>query len=437
MNIQSETVRQYVLDLLESGVFSGGMRLPGSRKLSEQLGISRPVVQSALDTMVNEGVLRSVSRSGLYVDEEWKSRRIRGCIKFYTNGTYLPWLERFRKDMKSILPELHVSTVCDEGVFEIVTTAIAQTRHREFVDLMPLLKKCYPDLSSFCTEQFYPFMQEERLTALPLVFSPRVIACNRRLLAAAGCGEPALDWSMDDFMTLVQKLKKIYPPEMIFPWTSSYYLWMNFLLCCGGKLFCLDREDPVCFDTPESIAALEYFRQLKCSLNMERNQLLLQCDKFVFSVVDWQLYGLNKEAFADQFLFLPMPGTRPEYSGRSIQATELLVMRKGSLDKEFGIPIIRYLLSAPFQDHLAELDHGIPVRISSMQKVFAEPDQAGRVFCLVRERLCNEYHLSSPDLFRLVSSGIASVLAGSGNIRQEVCELADVVRKYLKYTSFK
>ena len=132
-----------------------------------------------------------------------------------------------------------------------------------------------------------------------------------------------------------------------------------------------------------------------------------------------------------------MPGTRPEFSGRSIQATELLVMRKGSWDKEQCIPIIRYLLSSAFQDHLAEVDHGIPVRKSSMHKVFSDPDQAGMVFNQVREKLCNEYHLSSPDLFHLVSSGIASVLAGDKNIRNEICELADVVRKYLKYTSFK
>ena len=69
MNIQSETVRRYVLEHLEDGRFSSGMRLPGFRKIADELNISRPVVQNALNTLVNEGVLRAVPRSGLYVDE--------------------------------------------------------------------------------------------------------------------------------------------------------------------------------------------------------------------------------------------------------------------------------------------------------------------------------------------------------------------------------
>ena len=68
MNTHSDTVRHYVLDKLENGTLDAGMRLPGSRKISDELNISRPVVQSALETLVTEGILRSVSRSGLYVD---------------------------------------------------------------------------------------------------------------------------------------------------------------------------------------------------------------------------------------------------------------------------------------------------------------------------------------------------------------------------------
>ena len=65
MNIQSETVRKYVLERLEDGSFSAGMRLPGSRKIAEELNISRPVVQNALDTLVSEGILKAAQRSGL------------------------------------------------------------------------------------------------------------------------------------------------------------------------------------------------------------------------------------------------------------------------------------------------------------------------------------------------------------------------------------
>ena len=127
MNSQSETVRQYVLERLENGEFRGGMRLPGSRKIAEATGVSRPVVQSALDTLVNEGLLRAVSRSGLYVDEAWTGRRICNCLRVYTTDAYLPWMPLLRKEIAENLPELHISHRCEEGSFEIVTTAVAQT----------------------------------------------------------------------------------------------------------------------------------------------------------------------------------------------------------------------------------------------------------------------------------------------------------------------
>ena len=65
MNIQSETVRKYVLDRLEDGSFTSGMRLPGSRKISGELNISRPVVQSSLDSMQDVCVCKL--RRGLQV----------------------------------------------------------------------------------------------------------------------------------------------------------------------------------------------------------------------------------------------------------------------------------------------------------------------------------------------------------------------------------
>ena len=128
MQTQSDTVRHYVLERLENGTFEPGMRLPGSRKISEELTISRPVVQNALDTLVNEGVLRSVSRSGLYVDSAWQSRRPRNTLRVYTGDEFLPWMAMFREEISKRIPELYISQRCEEGDFEIVTTATAQTR---------------------------------------------------------------------------------------------------------------------------------------------------------------------------------------------------------------------------------------------------------------------------------------------------------------------
>ena len=433
MNTHSDTVRHYVLDKLENGTLDAGMRLPGSRKISDELNISRPVVQSALETLVNEGILRSVSRSGLYVDNAWQCRRTRNTLRVYTGDEFLPWMAMFRRECAAFAPEIHISQRCEEGDFEIVTTAVAQTHHKEFADLAPLLSYCYPDLSPFYAEQLKPFMQQEKLTALPFLFSPRLIACNRKMLEKADIPEPSPDWTLNDFAEIVQKLSENSGIENIFLWNSSYYLWMNFVLSAGGRLFCTNLKDPVCFDSKEAIAALKIFHSLKGKKSVGSGKdYIFGCGKYVFSVIDSQIYGLQQKMFDRDFIFLPMPGISPEHTGSSIQATELLVMRRRCADSKLAIPLIRFLWSEKFQNHLAELHHGIPLRKSSLQAVSGKmPDS---VFKEVLNKLNSEYHLSSPDLFKLISSGISHILSGDDDIAEQVSELAYVVRKYLKYT---
>ena len=411
------------------------MRRPGSRKISEELTISRPVVQNALDTLVNEGVLRSVSRSGLYVDSAWQSRRPRNTLRVYTGDEFLPWMAMFREEISKRIPELYISQRCEEGDFEIVTTATAQTRHGEFADLAPLLADCYPDLSPFCREQLKPFMQKDSLTALPFLFSPRLMACNCKILESAGLEVPSSDWTLKDFVSLVEKLAQSSSIENVFLWNNSYYLWMNFILSAGGRLFCLDREDPVCFDSKEAVGALKIFHSLKGSSSVQSGRdYISRCGRSAFSVIDSQIYGLQQEIFDRDFVFLPMPGAAPEHTGRSIQATELLVMRRRCIDSKLAVPLIQFLWSEKFQDHLAALHHGIPLRKSSMAKAFENSGETYRTFADVLGKLHSEDHLSSPDLFKLISSGISHILSGDDDITDQVSELAYVVRKYLKYT---
>ena len=434
MNQQSETVRHYVLNNLEKDFFKADMRLPGSRKISEMLNISRPVVQNALDTLVNEGLLRSVSRSGLYVDSQWQTRRFRNSLRIYTSDEFLPWMPMLRSEMAEIAPELHISQRCEEGDFEIVTTATAQTRHREFADLSPLLASCYPDLSPFYAEQLNPFMQQGALIALPFLFSPRLMACNRKVLEKAGCPIPTPAWTLKDFLEIVEKLSGS-SVENIFLWNSSYYLWMNFILSSGGRLFCIEKDDPVCFDSEEVISALQIFHALRKNVPvLSGKDYISRCSQFAFAVIDSQIYGLQQEKFDEDFIFLPMPGSSAEHTGKSIQATELLVMRRGCVDSKLAIPLINFLWSEKFQDHLAQLHHGIPLRKSSMEKFSDQDGKPDRAFKNVLGKLNSEYHLSSPDLFNLVSSGISSILSSSGDIESQLKELAFVVRKYLKYT---
>jgi len=321
MNIQSETVRKYVLNRLEDGSFTSGMRLPGSRKISEELNISRPVVQSALDTLVNEGILKAAQRSGLYVEPEWRQRQIRSSLLVFKSEKPLPWLELFRSELGGQLPELHISTQFRRCPLEIITTAGAQSRHDEFIDLMPILRECYPDLTPFYAEQLHPFTWNGRLTALPFVFSPRLIAISRKMLREAGCAEPSSGWVIADLMNLLAGLRRKFAPERIFSSHTVRTFWLNFVLSCGGSLFDPENCAAVQFDSEEALDGFRAARALRGPGEVRE----IPPQECAVMIVDRQTYRRIQDGMSDEWLFLPIPGNVP---GRNVIA--LATMTAGS-----------------------------------------------------------------------------------------------------------
>ena len=431
MNIQSETVRRYVLEHLEDGSFAVGKRLPGFRKIAEELNVSGPVVQNSLNTLVNEGILKAVPRSGLYVDPDWTYRRLQGCLQLYREDTLLPWVREFRNELGKKLPQLHISSSFPESPFQIIPTVKAQTVHEGMMDLMPILKECYPDLSLFHAEQLAPFMHDGRLTALPFLFSPRIVVCDREMLAQAGCKEPSPDWCIDDLLEIVRKLQVRFPGETVFRWSTTPGQWLNFVLNCGGQLFDPESPDPVKFDSPEARCGLRYYRLLHEG-NREADVLETTPNTAVM-VLERQFYGMQLKNEEDRWLFLPVPGDRRGHNGISIQATELLAIRRDGIDHNLIRPLIRYLWSEEFQDHLAELKYGIPIRRSSAAKSFSPDSSADAVFKRACASIRTEYQLYDENLFALMVSGMRELLRSTGDLDTGITDFAQTVRLYIKY----
>ncbi|KRF10347.1 hypothetical protein ASH02_19700 [Nocardioides sp. Soil796] len=61
-------VRTMVEQLIFTGSWRAGERIPSSRMLAEQLGVSRMTVQTAIDELIAGGYLRSAPRSGVFVN---------------------------------------------------------------------------------------------------------------------------------------------------------------------------------------------------------------------------------------------------------------------------------------------------------------------------------------------------------------------------------
>jgi GntR family transcriptional regulator/MocR family aminotransferase len=67
-SLQSQ-IRRHMLEGIFVGSFAGGMRLPSSRKLAVQLGVSRNTVMLVYQALIDEGYIISRERSGIYVSD--------------------------------------------------------------------------------------------------------------------------------------------------------------------------------------------------------------------------------------------------------------------------------------------------------------------------------------------------------------------------------
>ncbi len=67
----AEQVYRNIKRLIEQGALGAGQKLPGSRQMMQEFGVSRNTVFSALRELEVEGYLYSVPRSGVFVSGNW------------------------------------------------------------------------------------------------------------------------------------------------------------------------------------------------------------------------------------------------------------------------------------------------------------------------------------------------------------------------------
>lgn len=71
-----DQIRQRLVESISGGAFPPGSRLPSTRKLAGQLGVARKTVVLAYEQLVEEGLLESRERSGVFVSEQVAHSRV-------------------------------------------------------------------------------------------------------------------------------------------------------------------------------------------------------------------------------------------------------------------------------------------------------------------------------------------------------------------------
>lgn len=95
MNLQNQ-IRQKLVGGIINGAFPPGMKLPSSRKLSQQLNVARNTVVAAYQQLVADGYLISRQRSGVFVNEKMLEARVAAASQPSAAGRAAgaPWLSQ-------------------------------------------------------------------------------------------------------------------------------------------------------------------------------------------------------------------------------------------------------------------------------------------------------------------------------------------------------
>ena len=128
-----EQARQYVIDLIASGDYGPGARLPSESALAEQFGVHRLTARRALEELSREGIVIARKGSGTYVSPVRQHLPISVPL---TRDGFAPSLRRqleaagrsFREDLLDITRDERAITVPDDlrdqGPLSLVRSAL-------------------------------------------------------------------------------------------------------------------------------------------------------------------------------------------------------------------------------------------------------------------------------------------------------------------------
>ena len=424
-------VREHILGQLETGELAGGGKLPGAKEFSERIGVSLAVVQSSFSSLVRDGILESIPRSGTFVRNDWQERILPGS--FVSFREFWPKLiGEFRETIPGIQP-LHSF---QKGMFEVRTTLDVQQNRDEYLDLAELFDAEYPEKACFFEAPFKNFRTDEgKLFGIPIIFSPRVLCYNPELLARLGCPEPYPGWSFDEFLGCIRHLRKSLEPNRIFNWSNCSFFWMNFIFRAGGSIIDNGRvmiDDPRTLEGILRVRALFEalgVRELKAGWDYAKRFNEGRC---AFMLAAREEVDFNAPC---RWKNAPLP-LIPGGADLTAQATDLFCVRRHNGDIELARKMVRVLLSEAFQNRLGELRYGIPIRKTSAINSFDSSDPRDLLYLSEMTKISAGYNVDSPEICNLISNGIGEILYCGADPAAVVAELGTVLRTVLRLRHF-
>lgn len=200
---------------------------------------------------------------------------IRFACPVYDRAYYEPLIQEFSATYPQITVELvpqqrdswwsRIAELQDVDVFAAPDSALGDlVEAGEVLNLSPFIEQD----GSFDTSDFYPgvlenFAAEGKTWAVPVGLDPIVMYYNQDLFDQYGVPYPTVDWTWDDFLSIVVALRD--PDAGVYGYAAALETFDPFLFIYqhGGQLSG-NLQDPAqaTFDDPLNVEALEWYVDL-------------------------------------------------------------------------------------------------------------------------------------------------------------------------------
>ena len=419
---KQQEFRDFILRGIRDGIYPGGSKLPGSRELVEPSGCAFTVVQTALNSLVREGILYSVPRQGTYVREDWDQRILPENLR-----VFCPFWEKFLyKTLPSILPQLRPTHAFQNAAFEIRFTNEAIQHQQEYQDLSEFVEELYPNCQGLYQARINEFRDlDGKLFGLPLIFSPWVICCNREIIEEGGGWMPSESWDWEELSELIRALRKKLPPEKVFAPFGHLASLLTLYFHLGGETW--DREK-VKLNTPESLRAIRELQKLREISGAELDPHVSPGKAAITICTRADITNCKIENL--DFLPLPRVAKVPQ---RTLMGGSLLCVRRMVSDFDLVRKLVRYLLSDEFQTELCLARNGFPIRKQIAAEFMEENTPLDRLMMSEMPRIVPTGFSLSPAAGRIFTGELRKLLKTGEAPENSLIQLQSAVEMLLKY----
>lgn len=419
---KQQEFRDFILRAIRDGIYPGGSKLPGSRELVEPSGCAFTVVQTALNSLVREGILYSVPRQGTYVRDDWDQRILPENLRVFS-----PFWEKFlHKTLPAILPQLRPTRAFRNGAFEIRFTNESIQHQQEYQDISEFVEELYPNCQGLFQSRIDEYRDiDGKLFGLPLIFSPWIVCCNEEIIRE-GCGWlPSESWDWEEFLELIRTLRKKLPPEKVFAPFGQLASLLTLYFHLGGETW---NREQVKINTPGSLRAVRELQKLYRISGSPLNARTMPGRAAITLCTGPDITNCNIE---NQH-FLPLPRVA-KVSQRTLMGGSLLCVRRMVSDFDLVRKLVRYLLSDEFQLGLYRAHNGFPIR-KQIAAEFMEPNnQLDRLLISEMPRIVSTGFSLSPAGGRIFTGKLRELLKTGEAPENSLIQLQSAVEMLLKF----